>query len=86
MGHRERYLEERLDAPERLRQREQLRASGDAPRLGFSVAHLERDHPAKGAHLPLSERLLRMGLEPRVVDARHARVAFEESRDREGVL
>src|SRR5690606_27757314 len=49
--HATRVLDERLDAAERLREREDARAGADLERT-LLAADAERDHAAVAAHLP----------------------------------
>ena len=96
VGHDRRNLDERLDAAERLRQREQLRRLADRdgpvarrPPVEAAVARDERHHAAAVPHLACCER----GLGMRVRTFRRARDSSpsdvvpsrEESGHREGV-
>ena len=71
VGHGRRRLHQRLHAPERLGQREHPRAHGEGLARRDAARELEAHHAPGGPHLPRAERVLRVLLEPRVVDALH---------------
>ena len=59
VGHPARVLDQRLDAAERLGQREQLRPLADLQRGVLAVPQPERDHPAEAGHLLAPRRRAR---------------------------
>jgi len=77
-------LDERLDATQRLGQREDAGRGADRERA-VHAARPERDHAAEPALLAGCELVPRVGLETGVDHLGHARVAREELGDRRGV-
>ena len=83
--HDRRVLDERLDAAERLRQGEEPEPLEEAARVVEAAPKVAGDHAAEAAHLPLRERVLGVGRQPRVAHPGDLRVRLEEPRDRHGV-
>mgnify|MGYP001339415930 CR=1 FL=1 len=75
-----------LDPAQALGDGEDLQALHDlfGPRQ-VAVDH-DRDHAAEAAHLAPGQLMLRMALQPRIIDLGHTGPTFEPARDRQGVL
>jgi hypothetical protein len=83
--HLRRHLDQALDAAERLRKLEELRARDELDRMLLRLRE-ERDHPAEVAHLPRGHGVVRVRGQAGVEDLLDARAAVEPERDRHRVL
>src|SRR5947209_12881536 len=60
-------------------------AGDEALGVFIIAAQLRREHPRKSRHLRARERVLRVAVESRIIDALDLRVLFEEARQRQRV-